>query len=140
MPTILDITDIPLPNNIHGKSLLPILSGEYDLERPFVLSELFKDAVVYRFGDEFKRDLKSFRSNEWKYINSSNDKNELYNLINDKKEIINLVKTENEMAVKMETLKNEYLKSLDTTFYDKDAKAEVSNNIKEKLKTLGYIQ
>lgn len=139
LPTILDITNIPIPNNIHGKSLLRLISDDHGFERPVVLSEIFDDIAVHRFGDEFKRDLKSFRSKEWKYISSSNGKNELYNLINDKKEIDNIIKSENKISDKFEKIKDEFLISLNSVLPGKDTKAEVGNNIKEKLKALGYI-
>ncbi len=140
MPTILDIISIPPPEDIRGKSLIPLISGEEDFERPYALAEIFEDKIWYVFGKEFRRDLKCIRTQGWKYIKSSRGNNELYRIIEDEKEIINLIDSEKEVSEKMEDLIKEVASSFKLKFDDKAKPFHIDSNIKEQLRGLGYIQ
>jgi choline-sulfatase len=73
MPTFADICNIKVPEAIDGKSLLPIISGKADSERPI-------------FSEYFEKDMKSrmVKVGDWKYIVYEEHNIEvLYNLKND---------------------------------------------------------
>jgi N-sulfoglucosamine sulfohydrolase len=39
LPTLLDLLGVPIPQNVHGKSFLPVLLGHKDQHREFILAE-----------------------------------------------------------------------------------------------------
>lgn len=55
-PTILDILDTQIPDEVQGKSFLPVIDGEKDDHRDFVFSEYLEDNTAM------------IASKEWKYI------------------------------------------------------------------------
>jgi len=88
--TILDLAGIPVPANMHGKSLLPLLTGRDAKWRKSFLYE----APTPTLGS---RPLMAVRTNKWKYIRtydiekpSSAEFEELYDMENDAIEMKNL--------------------------------------------------
>lgn len=83
-PTLLDILDIPYPENIeghparklHGSSLLPVFKGEFRDEPNYFISGL----------DKFRM----FRSDSMKIVRTNGGPWELYHMINDPCELDNL--------------------------------------------------
>lgn len=79
MPTILDILEIPLHEEMEGVSLMPLIYGE----KEEVHKEVFSESVDNR--------AKVIKTKEWKLIyNLENNQIELYNLKNDPKELHNV--------------------------------------------------
>ena len=139
LPTILNLINIPPPKNIRGQSLIPLISGREDSVRPYALAEIFEDKAVYRFGEEFRRDLKCVRTSEWKHITSSTGEKELYNVIEDRKEMRNLTDAEKEISKNMEGLIKEIVTSFKGNYNNKGKSFQIDNDIKEQLRGLGYI-
>ena len=84
--TILDLAGINQPDSWHGKSLLPLVTGEQtSLNRDTVLIE-----HLWEF--EYIPPSEGVRTSRWKYFRYVNDKSspELYDLMNDPREISNL--------------------------------------------------
>jgi arylsulfatase A-like enzyme len=84
--TILDLAGVEQPESWHGKSLMPVVTGQQ--------KSLNRDTVLIEHLWEFK-DIppsEGVRTNEWKYFRYVNDKSweELYNLKTDPKETNNL--------------------------------------------------
>lgn len=84
--TIADLAGAEIPKQWHGKSLMPIVTGEK--------KSLGRDAILVEHLWEFEHipPSEGVRTNEWKYLRYINDKSieELYNLKDDPKEINNL--------------------------------------------------
>jgi arylsulfatase A-like enzyme len=139
MPTILNLINIPPPENIRGQSLIPLIAGREDFARPYALAEMFEDKAVYRFGEEYRRDLKCIRTREWKYIASSRGKKELYNVIEDREEMNNLKDAEKEVSKNMEDLIKKIAPSFKGKYNAKAKSFQIDNDIKEQLRGLGYI-
>ncbi len=75
MPALLDYLNLPLPDNLPGRSFLPALLGEADTAR--------ENVVIY---DEYGP-TRMVRTAEWKYIHRYPDgPHELYNLVKDSDE------------------------------------------------------
>lgn len=87
--TILDLANVPQPKSWHGKSLMPIVSGQ--------TKSINRDTVLIEHLWEFENipPSEGVRTAEWKYFRYVNDKSieELYNLKKDSREIKNLAKT-----------------------------------------------
>lgn len=82
MPTILDYVGLPIPQDIDGRSLRPVIEGE-------------KSGRRWRGHCERALGAKHFgrmiRANRWKYVFNSPWPNELYDLENDPGEMVNLI-------------------------------------------------
>ena len=88
--TILALAGVEQPKSWHGKSLMPIVTGEQ--------KSLNRDTILIEHLWEFENipPSEGVRTSEWKYFRYVNDKSaeELYNLKNDPKEVSNLAKQE----------------------------------------------
>ncbi|KYO48717.1 arylsulfatase K isoform A [Alligator mississippiensis] len=102
-PTMLDIAGIPLPHNLSGYSLMPLLSEKADetLSRSphptWVLSEFH--------GCNVNSSTYMLRTDKWKYIVYSNDHSippQLFDLFADPDELTNVATTYREVAHSLE--------------------------------------
>jgi arylsulfatase A-like enzyme len=138
MPTIFDFIKVATEANLRGRSLLPLLynEDEIDFEKfAFSESDICQESsprLCSPIGIQGK--LYSLRTGKWKYILDKNDQSELYNLLEDPLEMQNLIDEEKELA----GLLDARIKSL---IAGKDDKGEqsLSEETKEKLKSLGYL-
>jgi len=120
-PTILDIVGI----NWSGEEQLQGQSLVKDVEQPgsqFAIAEYalhygafgflrwYGDIDVYRWAHR----LKTIRTDEFKYIWSSNGQDELYNIREDPGELNNLIEVEPEKAAELKALLKEWLNSFET--------------------------
>ena len=90
-PTILDIAGVDAPDNLHGRSLIPLLQGETpDDWRKSFLIEYYSDTVMPRL---VMMGYKAVRTEKWKYIHYVDLENvdELYNLESDPYEMNNVI-------------------------------------------------
>jgi arylsulfatase A-like enzyme len=128
MPTILDILDIPLNNKIDGASLESLISGKGN----------FSHYAIGAWKNEFENFM-SIRTNEWKFIYDFNNQTEkLYNLKEDPKETKNVVNEEPEIAENLKLKLSRWMSKAWEKLSEPE-KAEISEEMKEKLKALGYL-
>lgn len=104
MPTVLDFAGIPLPDNIHGESLKPILTAKSNLNREYAYCELNEQKVVRSAGWKLVLNPKLDSNINHKYL--------LFNLKVDPLEKNNLLSSENlnnKIIVMAEKLKKEMI-------------------------------
>jgi choline-sulfatase len=80
-PTLCEMCDIPVPENLSGSSLLNLMQGKEDSKERIAISENYRgdaDSFMVRKGD-------------WKYCWYENSKEQLFNLTKDSKELNNLI-------------------------------------------------
>jgi N-acetylglucosamine-6-sulfatase len=89
-PTLLEIGGAPIPANIHGRSLIPLLKGEKIPWRDAFLIEYYSDTVFPRM---LKMGYQAVRTSRWKYIHylDLEGMDELYDLKSDPYEMKNLI-------------------------------------------------
>jgi len=89
-PTLLEIGGAPAVKGIHGRSLVPLLSGEKVPWRKSILVEYFSDTVFPRIS---KMGYQCVRTEQWKYIHyvDLDGMDELYDLRADPFEMKNVV-------------------------------------------------
>jgi arylsulfatase A-like enzyme len=83
LPTVLEASDGPWPEQLHGCSLMPVLAGDTDGWRESLMSEFH--------GDEFGLcSQRMLRWGRYKLVYNPNDVRELYDLDADPWELANL--------------------------------------------------
>lgn len=89
-PTLLDLAGLPIPANMDGKSILPVIEGQSTPLRDAFHYEFFKDFPPYTVPG-----IDAVRTNEFLYIeyNESRMKPELYNILKDPENINDLMET-----------------------------------------------
>jgi arylsulfatase A-like enzyme len=100
-PTIMDFLNVPLPGRIHGKSLIPLMSGEVDSIRDYAYMGYFRQA--WRINDR-----------EWSFILNfdANNSTELYNLKSDPEEKRNLIAENPQEATELELALRRFVATL----------------------------
>jgi len=133
IPTILEILNIPQRKELQGRSLLPLMNN-CDLEEGF---------KTYSFGQDKDKPQcpfsMSLRTKEWTYIMNQDGPDELYDRINDPKEQDNVIEKRPMIAQK---LKEELEDFIALTGEGKPRVAEeahIDEELKEQLKSLGYL-
>jgi N-acetylglucosamine-6-sulfatase len=87
-PTVLDIAGIPVPSNMEGRAITPLLRGIRAPWRKAWLYEYFKD-FPYQVPE-----MKAVRTDRYKYIKYQGRKPaELFDIISDPREKKNLINT-----------------------------------------------
>ncbi len=90
-PTILDYFEIKIPEYFQGKSLLPLIKGENQEERKYVISECYQKNGWMKRNNTEGYILISIRNERMKYIYNEEKKKEyLFNLEKDPLEKINI--------------------------------------------------
>jgi N-acetylglucosamine-6-sulfatase len=87
-PTLLELARAPAPPRLHGRSLVPLLSGERKALRDSFLIEAFSDRVFPRMD---RMGYQAVRTGRWKYIHYTDleGMDELYDLERDPYEMEN---------------------------------------------------
>lgn len=129
-PTLLQLSGIPVPENVQGRSLLHLL---FDAERAVPPS--YAECFYPQFHFGWSR-LLSLRDGNFQYIDSSRP--ELYDLKHDPGELTNLYDARRDVAAKM---KSELVKFERPTNSESSAlhPGDVDAETHEKLAALGYV-
>ncbi|MFB0527120.1 MAG: sulfatase, partial [bacterium] len=129
-PTILDILDISLPEGMQGKSILPLIKG----------SGSGGNLVAYTSEGEEKANLsRAIRTKEWTYIMNQNGLDELYNRIDDPKEQKNLIKERPRLAQRLKEELEDFIALTSEGKPQVAEKVDIDEELKKRLKSLGYL-
>ena len=92
-PTMLEFAGVPVPPNLHGLSLLPVVENTVSDWRSSFLIEYYSDTVFTRI---VKMGYKAVRTDQYKYIQyvDLEGMNELYDLAQDPYELKNVIDDE----------------------------------------------
>jgi N-acetylglucosamine-6-sulfatase len=112
-PTLLDLAGSAVPDNLQGRSLVPVLDGSAADWRSSFLVEYYSDTVFERI---FEMGYKAVRTDRYKYIQyvDLENMNELYDLAADPYEMRNLINEPGYEDVLVE-MQAELLRLLDAT-------------------------
>ncbi|HZX10226.1 MAG TPA: sulfatase-like hydrolase/transferase [Acidobacteriota bacterium] len=133
MPTLLEILDLPVPPDIQGKSLIPLILGKkQDEEESLAYSETYYPR--YHFGWS---ELKSLRSQSFKFIKAPRP--ELYDLNQDRGEKINLYHRNREVALRFEKKLEDFQKKSNRGEEQERPVSRLDEKDLERLRALGYI-
>ena len=128
-PTILDVLGVPVPKEIQGASLIPLLKGQEKSER-FAYSESLYSSLHYGWAP-----LESVTSKKYKYIQAP--RAELFDLESDFSESTNLAVKNGPLARAMKSELQEIIDKYANKHLQ--AQAPMEPEMAEKLRSLGYI-
>ncbi|GAG51006.1 unnamed protein product, partial [marine sediment metagenome] len=144
-PTILDILNIDIPDEFQGNSVLPIIKGLKKNISPYQASE--KLTAWDRFYQIAVRDMSYkyiyttfFDIKNLKNFRINNEKFELYDLVNDKNEKYNLVLSKDKIKLYYQGLVDNFIFTNVLVNVDVPKKIEIEREVKERLRSLGYIK
>ena len=132
MPTLCEILDLPISENVQGESLLPLITGRKMKKERLAYSETYYPRYHYGWSD-----LKSLRTSKYKYILAPRP--ELYDLDLDPREQENIYEQNRPLAEKFaQELKALEEKMAQEGIEDKGPQ-KLDDEAREKLMALGYI-
>ncbi len=107
-PTILDLAGLPIPKNMDGKNLRPLLDNPAGRVRESML-------LINAWGNAPTHELtlvtEDYKYIHWPYSHEMKPKEELYHLVNDRFEMTNLI-AEVDHQVALKTMQRHYDESL----------------------------
>lgn len=144
MPTILGLAGLECPRKVRGHSIIGPDGAPNSFNRAEYFFETYRGHVFDLPGIEkvvpgVKPLLLGMRRGEWKFIyNPESGETELYNMQSDPGELINLCSRKPSMRSEMVGKVTHWHKT--TNPYMPKRRQRISNEEREKLKALGYIQ
>ncbi len=132
MPTLLQILGLPLPSEVQGKSLLPLILDKHSNQERFAYSETYYPR--YHFGWS---ELKSIQNSRYKYIQAPRP--ELYDIVNDPNELTNIYRQEIKIGKQFEEKLNSLLEKMSAEGIEERGPQKLDEEAMEKLMALGYV-
>lgn len=131
-PTLLDLANVPVPEGMQGRSLVPSLRGA-EPERRSIYFESLTGSLVYGWSP-----LEGLRRGPWKYIRSSDP--ELYDLSADAGEAEDVAARESQIVADMGGELTSLLDAwLEKAASPESSAASVSPEALAQLASLGYV-
>jgi arylsulfatase A-like enzyme/predicted Zn-dependent protease len=131
LPTVCDMTGLPVPSEVQGKSLLPSFFGRRRKENPLAYSETYYPRFHYGWSD-----LKAVQNARYKLILAPVP--ELYDVVADPREEKNLVYLEKKVYERLNAEAEAFIAQASRNAYETDV-SKVDEETREKLSALGYV-
>ena len=129
-PTLLELVGESSPKGIHGRSLLPLISGGSQFEKRGLYSETYLPYYTYGWAK-----LRVLRAGPWKYIDAPTP--ELYEVRRDPRELTNVHERQPGPAHDMSRDLEEMLAGVEDA--EKETSMELDAESIEQLRSLGYL-
>ncbi len=129
VPTILEILHIPQREEFQGRSLLPLMHD----------CEIEEYSETYSLGLVKPPFSISLRTKEWTYIIDRSGRDELYDRINDPKEQNNIIEKRPLIAQKLRGELEDFIALTSEGKPQVAEKVHIDEELKERLKSLGYL-
>jgi arylsulfatase A-like enzyme/Flp pilus assembly protein TadD len=127
-PTLLDLTNVSIPQSMQGESLVPLLEGK-PKKNNFGFSETYMAALEVGASPIF-----SVQDGQYKYIETT--RSELYDLRNDSAEINNLIDKRQEITKNLQQVLKQYKQKFTGS---SKSQRTVTAEEAEKLAAIGYL-
>jgi arylsulfatase A-like enzyme len=132
LPTLLDLLGTRSPGDMRGRTLLPLVEGQSGAEPRILVAETYRPQA--------RQDRKAIIADGYKYIRAESGEEELYSLRQDSAELDNLLEDEPAVLAKMRALLEEEEARAAEAAVSSPTFQELSEQDKERLRTLGYVQ
>jgi arylsulfatase A-like enzyme/Flp pilus assembly protein TadD len=132
LPTILDLVGLPVPEEVHGRSLVPLISGEdVAWDRP-VYSESLYPLLHYGWAP-----LRALRTDRFKLIDVP--RQELYDLAHDPTEDRNLHDEQPIRADELEAELGQLRRRIEGNTPSSESRPQMDERTLAQLQALGYV-
>ncbi len=131
MPTILEMDETPIPSQVQGQSLLPIMYDEQGFENNIAYAETFYPRFHYGWSE-----LKTIQERQYKLIIAPDL--ELYDLDQDPEERQNLIDSQPAEARRLFNLAEQFMADASRGGFELDYRS-LDEQARVKLAALGYI-
>lgn len=150
-PTVMDLLEMEdqgVLKEIQGQSLVPHrLEGQ---DRSFTVAEYLGpqpaiERVARRYPHserhlvKFNRSLSAIRTPDWKFIEASDGRDELYNIWEDPGETKNLIDAQPDRATQLKKQLAMWKESNKSVGADLSEQKAIDNQVKKRLEALGYL-
>ena len=133
MPTLLQILGLPLPGEVQGKSLLPLILDRNSKQEHFAYSESYYPRYHYGWSE-----LKSLQNSRYKYIQAPRP--ELYDIVNDPNELTNIYRQEIRIGKQFQQKLNSLLEKISAEGIEEKGPQKLDVEAIEKIMALGYVE
>ncbi len=131
MPTVCEMTGLPIPPEVQGKTLLPIFYGKRRQNVPLSYSETYYPRFHYGWSE-----LVSVQNESYKLILAPVP--ELYDVVQDPREEKNLVYLQKQVYEDLNAQAESLIRASSRNAYQTDY-SKIDEESREKLAALGYI-
>ncbi|MEM7584512.1 MAG: sulfatase-like hydrolase/transferase [Acidobacteriota bacterium] len=131
LPTVLDLLNLPEPEGIQGRSLLPLLEGRGQTKPRDLYAETLSPRLSRNWGE-----LRALFYQDLKYVHGP--RSELFDLSADPKELADLTAERPEAVAGLRARLEQYLADHEVTGLD--SSVDVAPETARRLAALGYLQ
>ena len=132
MPTLLQILGFPMPHEVQGQSLLPLIMENKSRQERFAYSETYFPRYHYGWSE-----LKSLQNSRYKFILAPRP--ELYDILNDPQELYNIYAQEAKIGKQLEQRLKSLQEEMSAEGIEEKVPQKLDEDSREKLMALGYI-
>jgi arylsulfatase A-like enzyme/Tfp pilus assembly protein PilF len=132
MPSVLELLGLPIPNEVQGRSFLPLLARSTEDAERFAYSETYYPRFHYGWSE-----LKSLRTSGYKFIQAPRP--ELYDLVKDPREQVNIYDRGSSLAKRFESELRSIQEKMSAKGVEDRGPEKLDDDAREKLMALGYI-
>ena len=137
LPTILDVLEIPVKGGIPGQSLVDLPTVEPALRT--LISESFSFISLAERHSRFDRVERAIFSGPYKFIGSTAEKKELYDLTKDPKEENDLSSVNVDTSRRLESKLDRWIAEVGATDSKEEEPPGLNKEKLERLRSLGYL-
>ena len=132
LPTVLHTLEKPIPDSMRNRLL-------DDFNEPVILEEFASAEIVSRYGEGYRRDLTAVRDGDKKIIMSSVGVQEIYGLTANSLDEIAETDHSPELGRRMSHEAAQALAAMQSEAENADLDEEMTPEVEERLRALGYI-
>jgi arylsulfatase A-like enzyme len=136
-PTLTELITIPQNEDVHGRSLIPLINGQ-----EFKEESVYLENTIFATEQESPQPCVGIRTSQYKYfrsLNDSRDKVHLFNVREDPLEENNIIDKQPDLAKKMEHDLVKIREKLLEDFKPAEMSDDEIKDVEAELKKLGYI-
>lgn len=137
MPTILDLIGVNNIQNIHGRSILPLIKNKHLKPMP-----VYMESAYGKTATETPESVIGIRTDNYKYFRDAKESEKnihLYNLLDDPDELNNIFESNHEIVLMMEKTLQDMISSKFSELPKTQLTSEDEKELEDELRKMGYV-